>query len=91
MNIFTLLVLNFISDLYLLSIPLPVFLQSSFSFWKKVGLVLLFSAGAFVTVAGIVRCVLMLSVSFSLFSSPHSKRPQTLISQMAKAFPCIYL
>ena len=60
LNIFTVLILNILTDLYLMSIPLPLLWSSSFSPLKKAGLTLLFSGGAFVICAGTARCVLIL-------------------------------
>ncbi|KAK4447167.1 hypothetical protein QBC34DRAFT_410040 [Podospora aff. communis PSN243] len=60
-NIFTLLILNVVTDLYIMSIPIPILLRTTFSPLKKFGLVLLFSGGIFVSIAGVLRCVDMLS------------------------------
>ncbi|KAM7182683.1 hypothetical protein V8F33_014110 [Rhypophila sp. PSN 637] len=53
-------VLNVITDFYLMAIPIPMILASSFSRPKKFGLILLFSCGVFVTAAGVLRTVRML-------------------------------
>ncbi|KAK3988495.1 hypothetical protein QBC44DRAFT_100121 [Cladorrhinum sp. PSN332] len=61
-NISVTLILNVLTDIYLMSIPIPLLLKaSSFRPLKKAGLVLLFSGGAFVMVAGILRCALILT------------------------------
>ncbi|KAL2015762.1 hypothetical protein VTK56DRAFT_4853 [Thermocarpiscus australiensis] len=54
-------VLNVLTDVYLMSIPIPMLWRSSLRPLKKAGLILLFSGGIFVTVAGILRCVLIIS------------------------------
>jgi len=54
-------VLNVLTDLYLLSIPIPMLWRASLRPAKKAGLILLFSGGIFVTMAGILRCVLILT------------------------------
>ncbi|KAM7187482.1 hypothetical protein V8F33_011222 [Rhypophila sp. PSN 637] len=59
-NIITTLVLNAITDVYILAIPIPMILRAFFSRTKKIGLVLLFSGGLFVTTAGVVRGVVMM-------------------------------
>ncbi|KAK4207973.1 hypothetical protein QBC37DRAFT_297600 [Rhypophila decipiens] len=59
-NIITTLVLNGITDVYIMAIPIPMILRGLFSRIKKIGLVLLFSGGIYVTTAGVVRGVLMM-------------------------------
>jgi hypothetical protein len=61
-DIFVTVVLNVVTDIYLLTIPLPMLWQSKLPPFKKAGLMVLFSGGAFVTMAGILRCVLILTV-----------------------------
>ncbi|KAK4213162.1 hypothetical protein QBC37DRAFT_374260 [Rhypophila decipiens] len=53
-------VLNILTDFYLIGIPIPMILATSFSRPKKFGLVLLFSGGAFVMVASVLRTVRLL-------------------------------
>ncbi|KAK3389147.1 hypothetical protein B0H63DRAFT_94846 [Podospora didyma] len=60
-DIFVTVVLNVLTDLYLLSIPIPMLWKSSIRPLKKAGLILLFSGGIFVTMAGILRCVLIVT------------------------------
>jgi hypothetical protein len=62
-DIFVTVVLNVLTDVYLMCIPLPMLWTSSLRPLKKAGLILLFSGGLFVTVAGILRCVLIVTVS----------------------------
>lgn len=52
-----------------MSIPIPMFWQSSLKPLKKAGLIVLFSGGVFVTVAGILRCILIVTVSPFPFSN----------------------
>ncbi|KAK4234864.1 hypothetical protein C8A03DRAFT_18304 [Achaetomium macrosporum] len=49
-DIFVTVVLNVATDLYLMSIPIPMLWNSSLKPLKKAGLILLFSGGVFVTV-----------------------------------------
>ncbi|WYZ39797.1 hypothetical protein EsH8_IV_000138 [Colletotrichum jinshuiense] len=60
-NILVTVVLNVVTDLYLLSIPIPMLWESKLPLRKKLGLIVLFSGGVFVTVAGILRCVLIIT------------------------------
>ncbi|KAM7215383.1 hypothetical protein V8F06_009244 [Rhypophila decipiens] len=59
-NIITTLVLNGLTDVYIMAIPIPMILRAFFSPIKKISLVLLFSGGMYVTTAGVVRGVLMM-------------------------------
>ncbi|CAI0642365.1 unnamed protein product [Colletotrichum noveboracense] len=64
-NILVTVVLNVLTDLYLMSIPIPMLWFSKLPLRKKLGLIVLFSGGIFVTMAGILRCVLIISVGYS--------------------------
>ncbi|KAH6632195.1 hypothetical protein F5144DRAFT_244773 [Chaetomium tenue] len=61
-DIFVTVVLNVVTDLYLMSIPIPMLWASSLKPLKKAGVILLFSGGVFVTAAGILRCILIITV-----------------------------
>lgn len=54
---------NVSTDLYLLSIPLPMLWQAKLKPIKKWGLLFLFSGGLFVVVCATLRCVLIVTVS----------------------------
>ncbi|EEU39499.1 uncharacterized protein NECHADRAFT_25451, partial [Fusarium vanettenii 77-13-4] len=60
-DIFVTVVLNAATDLYLLSIPVPMLWSARLPMPKKLGLIFLFSGGIFVTAAGILRCVLIVT------------------------------
>ncbi|OIW32605.1 hypothetical protein CONLIGDRAFT_712899 [Coniochaeta ligniaria NRRL 30616] len=60
-DIFVTVVLNVVTDVYLLTIPIPMLWQSRLPPFKKAGLIVLFSGGIFVTMAGILRCVLIIT------------------------------
>ncbi|GKT49856.1 uncharacterized protein ColSpa_10037 [Colletotrichum spaethianum] len=60
-NILVTVVLNVLTDLYLLSIPIPMLWGAQLPLRKKLGLIVLFSGGIFVTMAGILRCVLIIT------------------------------
>ena len=53
-------VLNVITDAYLISIPLPLLWRSQLALKKKLLLMAVFSGGIFVMACGILRCVLIL-------------------------------
>ncbi|KKY20693.1 hypothetical protein UCRPC4_g04160 [Phaeomoniella chlamydospora] len=54
-------VLNIITDIYLLSIPLPLLWKVNISLRKKLTLMLLFSGAAFVIMASLIRAVVILT------------------------------
>ncbi|EFY96259.2 hypothetical protein X797_008473 [Metarhizium robertsii] len=51
--------LNIFTDLYLISIPVPLLWRSSFKPIKKIGLIVLFSGGLLVAVCAVLRSVLV--------------------------------
>ncbi|KAI1767222.1 hypothetical protein GGR53DRAFT_518623 [Hypoxylon sp. FL1150] len=53
--------MNVITDLYLISIPVPMLWQSSLKPVKKIGLIVLFSGGLFVVACAILRCALIVT------------------------------
>ncbi|KAI1082567.1 hypothetical protein F5B20DRAFT_578236 [Whalleya microplaca] len=53
--------MNVTTDLYLLSIPVPMLWQSRLKLWKKFGLIILFSGGLFVIVCALLRVILLVS------------------------------
>jgi hypothetical protein len=54
---------NVSTDLYLLSIPLPLLWVSQLQKWKKISLICLFSGGLFIVVCATLRCVLIVTNS----------------------------
>ncbi|KAF4467059.1 integral membrane PTH11 [Fusarium albosuccineum] len=58
--IFVVVTLNISTDVYLLFIPIPMLWSAQIRKAKKVGLIVLFSGGIFVMVAGILRAVLII-------------------------------
>ncbi|KAI3549809.1 hypothetical protein CPAR01_13677 [Colletotrichum paranaense] len=60
-NIIVTVCLNVITDFYLLSIPIPMLWSARLPLRQKLGLIVLFSGGIFVTMAGILRCVLIIT------------------------------
>ncbi|RYC60380.1 hypothetical protein CHU98_g5833 [Xylaria longipes] len=53
--------LNIISDLYLLSIPIPMLWNTTLALPKKLGLIVLFSGGVFIIVCALIRAVLIVT------------------------------
>lgn len=53
-----------VTDTYLLTIPLPMLWAANLKPFKKIGLMILFSGGIFVIACAILRCVLIVTVSF---------------------------
>ena len=66
-SIFMVLILNITTDIYLLVLPLKLLWGIKLPPIKKAGVVVLFSGAIFIIVAGILRCVFILSVR-SLYS-----------------------
>ncbi|PHH60400.1 hypothetical protein CDD82_2309 [Ophiocordyceps australis] len=54
---------NITTDLFLLSIPVPMLWKSSLRPVKKIGLILLFSGGIFIIICATLRCILIVTVS----------------------------
>lgn len=60
------LAFNVITDLYLLSIPLPMLWAAALRPLKKAGLMVLFGGGILVIACATLRCVLIITVSLSI-------------------------
>ncbi|CAI4212819.1 unnamed protein product [Parascedosporium putredinis] len=60
LKIFITLVLNILTDIYLIMIPIPLLWSARLPTMKKIGLCILFSGAIFVMTAGLLRCVLIL-------------------------------
>ncbi|KAI6084494.1 hypothetical protein F4821DRAFT_169535 [Hypoxylon rubiginosum] len=59
-RVFTVLIPNIITDVYLLSIPLPLLWVANIGLRRKISLMVLFSGAVFVVIAGIARGVSIL-------------------------------
>ncbi|EON70027.1 hypothetical protein W97_09293 [Coniosporium apollinis CBS 100218] len=59
-DLYVTVVLNVLTDMYLLSIPLPMLWKANMSKVKKYSLILVFGGAVFVMMAGILRCALIL-------------------------------
>ncbi|KAJ5764652.1 hypothetical protein N7533_003333 [Penicillium manginii] len=60
-DIYVTVVLNVATDIYLISIPAPMLFKARLRWREKLELLVLFSGGLFVMMAGILRCVLILT------------------------------
>jgi hypothetical protein len=60
--VWTCYTLNVITDLYLISLPVPFLWEARMKTWKKVGLGILFSGGFIVIAFATARCVLLTTV-----------------------------
>lgn len=69
--------MNVITDLYLISIPLPMLWQSSLKPLKKFGLIIIFSGGLFIIVCALIRAIFIVTVSVDPFFlvKPCANRP----------------
>ena len=64
------MILNITTDIYLLSIPLPLLWTVNIGLKRKIPLMALFSGAAFVIIAGIIRAATIMSVC------PHMQVPR---------------
>ncbi|PWY90574.1 hypothetical protein BO94DRAFT_593458 [Aspergillus sclerotioniger CBS 115572] len=60
-DVYVTVVLNVVTDLYLISIPFPILFKARLPWREKLELIILFSGGFFVMAAGILRCVLIVT------------------------------
>lgn len=60
-DIYVTVILNVLTDLFLMSIPLPMLWQAKLPGKQKYFLLIMFSGGIFVMMAGILRCALILA------------------------------
>jgi hypothetical protein len=58
------LVMNVVTDIIIMAIPVPVLINLQTTIWKKGGLLVLFGAGVFIIIAAIVRVIMVLVVSY---------------------------
>lgn len=59
-DLYVTVILNVLTDVYLMSIPMPMLWRASLEIKKKLSLVLVFGGGVFVMMAGILRCALII-------------------------------
>ncbi|KAH6637523.1 hypothetical protein C7974DRAFT_142926 [Boeremia exigua] len=59
-DLYVTVVLNVLTDIYLLSIPMPMLWKANLELKRKLSLVVVFGGGVFVMMAGILRCALII-------------------------------
>lgn len=59
-DLYVTVILNVLTDIYLLSIPIPMLWKASLEIKKKLSLIIVFGGGIFVMMAGILRCALII-------------------------------
>ncbi|KAL4786002.1 hypothetical protein BJX76DRAFT_355593 [Aspergillus varians] len=60
-DVYVTVTLNVLTDMYLITIPTPILFKARLPMREKIELLILFSGGTFVMVAGIIRCVLIVT------------------------------
>jgi len=70
----TVLVLNLLTDMCIILIPIPIILPLRISWGRKIGLMIMFTAGIFVMIAAILRVYFVLVVSLFGFDFLFSNR-----------------
>ncbi|KAH5016898.1 hypothetical protein HBI81_020770 [Parastagonospora nodorum] len=58
----TVLVLNFVTDMCIIIIPIPIILPLRITWARKIGIIFMFSAGIFVMIAAVLRVYFVLSL-----------------------------
>lgn len=82
-------ILNIVTDLYLLSIPLPLLWKVNISLKRKLPLMALFSGAAFVIAAAIIRAVTISTVSFPADKTIcHTSRASILTKSIGRYGRC---
>lgn len=67
LNVYMIMFLNLFTDIYLIMIPIPMLLGAQIARARKAGLVVIFSGGIFVIVAGLLRSIFILQVCYHSF------------------------
>ncbi|KAJ5888370.1 hypothetical protein N7495_008411 [Penicillium taxi] len=92
-NVFVLttVVLNILTDIFLLTIPIPVLAKAQLKWRAKLRLLVLFSGGIFVMVAALVRCILILTAGANGPSVGGSwSIRETFVATIINNLPMIY-
>ncbi|KAI1108588.1 hypothetical protein F5Y14DRAFT_73803 [Nemania sp. NC0429] len=83
------LTLNLLTDLCILTLPIPTLLSMKLHLYKKIGLVVLFSGGAISIVFAILRYTFILNVNTQAISAFWTER-ELLVATFAGQAPMIY-
>ncbi|KAF9701158.1 hypothetical protein EKO04_000556 [Ascochyta lentis] len=59
-DLYVTVILNVLTDLYLMSIPMPMLWKANIETKRKLSLIVVFGGGVFVMMAGILRCALII-------------------------------
>ncbi|KAJ4018271.1 hypothetical protein NW761_015059 [Fusarium oxysporum] len=86
---YTVLILNILTDLCILLIPIPVLLPMQISTIRKVGLIILFSMGIFCMLAAVLRVVLIFKLNQQGVSAMWSMREDFVAIFVGQA-PMVY-
>ncbi|KAF4950508.1 hypothetical protein FGADI_8154 [Fusarium gaditjirri] len=89
--IWTCLAFNLATDFYLIMIPMPMLWKAAMPWPQKVGLIALFSCGLFVTLAAILRVVLLVSdpINGSQLAASWAVR-ETFVAIMTTNIPMLF-
>ncbi|KAJ5903314.1 hypothetical protein N7504_005697 [Penicillium tannophilum] len=91
LHIFFTVILNVITDIELMSIPIPMLAKAKMRWREKARLLVLFSGGLFVMTAGILRCALILTGgSRSAAEGATWARRESFVAVAVGNFPMIY-
>ncbi|KAK3947609.1 hypothetical protein QBC32DRAFT_270442 [Pseudoneurospora amorphoporcata] len=84
------MVMNTMTDLCLLAIPLPIVWQSSLPWYKKLFLMVMFSGGFMEMAFGIVRCVSILTANSDPAQSGYWSVRESFVSVVLTNMPMVY-
>ncbi|KAJ5657804.1 uncharacterized protein N7484_001453 [Penicillium longicatenatum] len=91
LHIYFTVILNAITDIELMSIPIPMLMKAKMRWREKARLLVLFSGGLFVMTAGILRCALILTGgSRSAAEGAAWARRESFVAVAVGNFPMIY-
>lgn len=88
-NFYALVILNVVTDVFILVIPLPLLWHLRISIWKRVGVILLLSGGLFVMSAAIIRCAITIAAAPSILVINIWGYRETFVALVAVTAPVI--
>ncbi|KAL6715392.1 hypothetical protein ACLMJK_006353 [Lecanora helva] len=90
-DLYVTVILNVLTDAYLLTIPIPLLWRSQISVKEKTALIVLFSGALFIMMAGILRCVLILTAGAKSAQQAGSWAVrETFVAVVVSNLPIIY-
>lgn len=84
----TVLVLNLITDTFILIIPIPIILPLKISWTRKIGILFMFCAGIFIMIAAILRVYFVMAVCMPIETTHLSFAKPSLVRERRD---CSYL